>query len=64
MALSLQEEQNQAVRGPQTHTYPGGPAQTQPQPNEAPPQQSAQTNQEWSEYVNNLGGGGGGRECS
>ena len=52
VALSLQEEQDQATRGPQTHTYPGGPAPTQPLPVQGPPQQSAQTNQEWSEYVN------------
>ena len=49
MALSLQEEQDEPTRGPQTHVYPGGPDVPQPLPNQAPTQQSAQTNQEWSE---------------
>lgn len=49
VALSLQEEQDETTRGPQTHVYPGGPDVPQPLPNQAPTQQSAQTNQEWSD---------------
>ena len=53
VALSLQEEQDHAARGPQTHVYSGEPTppppQPQPQPSHAPAQQSAQTDQEWSE---------------
>ena len=49
VALSLQEEQDETTRGPQTHVYPGGPDVPQPLTNQTPTQQSAQTNQEWSE---------------
>lgn len=49
VALSLQEEQDETTRGPQTHVYPIRPDVPQPLPNQAPTQESAQTNQEWSE---------------
>lgn len=47
VALSLQEEQNEAAREPQTQLYPGAAFETPP--TQAPSQKTAQTAQEWSD---------------
>lgn len=47
VALSLAEEERAPPSG--TQTDPAGPAQPQPLPSQGPTQQSAQSNQEWTE---------------
>lgn len=47
VALSLQEEQENAARRPQTH--PEGVSPTQVDARDGPAHQTTQSNQEWSE---------------